>query len=122
VGLEPVTDQPKPGWVGGEPRQRVCGFSDVGRQGPFCGADPVMHFWAIEGLLFACSEHVDNACASAATIRQAHAVDADCGMPGASWDKESNRCIVPDDFLVWPETVARAAELGGLIPVGAPAQ
>ena len=85
---------------------RTCTYSPGNTPSADCGTPATWHImWNVEAeVSFACDPHM-----SAARRRfvfvGAHQLGPDCGMPGALWDLDQNRCLYPDEPAV--EAAAR---------------
>jgi hypothetical protein len=79
-------------------RDQKCGYSPGDSEATDCPADATWHImWnADRDTGMACDPHM-------ATVRArfvfvgAHPIGPDCGMPGALWDFDDNRCVYPDE-------------------------
>lgn len=91
--------------LGGNPPMRTCNcvmrFDKEGGE-IHCPKAAVFHIawnWnSPPDCSFACLEH--QALAGLYEFFQIHRVGADCGMPGAVWDGDENKCVYPDGFPV----------------------
>ncbi|QQM45143.1 hypothetical protein [Streptomyces liliifuscus] len=78
-------------------QQRTCNYSPSNSRDTDCGADGAWHvMWNPQAeVSFACDPHMAEARARFVFVG-AHPVGPDCGMPGALWDIDENRCVHPD--------------------------
>ena len=85
--------------------QRTCNYSPADSPSSDCGVDGTWHvMWNADAeVSFACDPHMAVARTRFVFVG-AHPVGPDCGMPGALWDIEENRCRYPD------ETASKSAE------------
>lgn len=75
-----------------------CSYRNADQQP--CGAPATVHLLVatngtVATVLSSCDEHAPIA-RSAAIVRQEHAYDVWCDMPGAVWNTEINRCALDD--------------------------
>jgi len=79
-------------------RGRKCGHSPGDTPANDCQNDATWHIaWdtAMENG-YACDPHMTVARAQYVFVA-AHRIGPDCGMPGALWDFDNNRCTCPDE-------------------------
>ncbi|MEW2402089.1 hypothetical protein [Streptomyces sp. NPDC046862] len=79
-------------------QQRLCNYSPGDTPSADCGTEATWHvMWNVAAeVSFACDPHMDRA-RSRFVFVDSHPVGPDCGMPGALWDLEHQRCVYPDE-------------------------
>jgi hypothetical protein len=84
---------------------RICIYSPGDTPASDCGTPATWHImWNVEAeVSFACDPHMDVARRRFVFVGS-HQLGPDCGMPGALWDLDGNRCVYPDEPVV--ETAA----------------
>ena len=89
-----------------EDRGQKCGYSPGDSSDTDCPADATWHImWNAEAEVgFACDPHMAEARARFVFVG-AHLIHPDCGMPGALWDLDANRCVYPDEPTAQAEAV-----------------
>lgn len=79
-------------------RGQTCSYSPGDTDATDCPDKATWHImWTAEGDVgLACDPHMDVA-RRRFVFADSHRIGADCAMPGAFWDFDNRRCIVPDE-------------------------
>lgn len=84
--------------IGGEvDARRVCTRDIAWPTGVLCGSEAFLHVDWGESWGFVCERHTRELTAKGWRPQLQHEMGDECGMPGAIWDYDENRCRVPDD-------------------------
>ncbi len=81
---------------------RICSRDMDWPNGKACGKEPFLHCaWSIDDAHcdagFVCEGHAAELTTKNWIPIQTHEMASECGMPGAVWDFDENRCYVPDE-------------------------
>ena len=79
-------------------RARMCTYSPDDTPSTDCDTPATWHImWNVEAeVSFACDPHMDQARSRFAFV-DSHQLGSDCGIPGALWDLDNQRCLYPDE-------------------------
>ncbi len=103
------TDRPPVPLLGESRTVRLCDRT-IGKENGqeiACGKPAVVHIaWYFNPCVasFSCPEHATKAL-NKWSYFQVHLVGPDCGMPGAVWDGDEERCLYPGEELPVRDTV-----------------
>ena len=78
-----------------------------------CGEEAFLHVDWGESWGFVCLRHTRELSEKGWKPQQQHELGPDCGMPGAVWDYDENRCYVPEDDTPAEVSAVEYAPVGG---------
>jgi hypothetical protein len=84
---------------------RICSRDMDWPNGKACGREPFLHCaWSVDAegceAGFVCEEHAAELTHKDWIPVQQHEMASECGMPGAVWDFDENRCYLPEEEAV----------------------